>query len=94
MLIFRNLAVTVIKFGAYFLSGSASMLSEAIHSLADGTNQVREGNFLLKDLYFIYPTKIRFCCIVHMLIIHRSCWVLVSGSLLNSRLLIIRKNLL
>jgi len=38
-----NLAVTVIKFGAYFFTGSASMLSEAIHSVADGTNQVLLG---------------------------------------------------
>lgn len=35
-----------IKFGAYLYTGSASMLSEAIHSLADAANQVCSGDFL------------------------------------------------
>src|SRR4051812_17270610 len=35
-----NLFVTVIKFFAASLSGSSSMLSEAIHSLADTINQI------------------------------------------------------
>ncbi|XP_012566700.1 proton-coupled zinc antiporter SLC30A9, mitochondrial isoform X1 [Hydra vulgaris] len=35
-----NLVVTSIKFGAYIYTGSASMLSEAIHSLADAANQM------------------------------------------------------
>lgn len=35
-----NLIVTFIKFCAYFYTGSASMLSESIHSLADAANQV------------------------------------------------------
>ena len=30
----------VFKFGAYLYTGSASMLSEAVHSLADFANQV------------------------------------------------------
>ncbi|XP_057294314.1 proton-coupled zinc antiporter SLC30A9, mitochondrial-like [Hydractinia symbiolongicarpus] len=38
-----NLTVTFIKFGAYFYTGSASMLSEAIHSLADAANQMLLG---------------------------------------------------
>ena len=35
-----NLAVAVIKFAAYLVSGSAAMLTEAIHSLVDTLNQV------------------------------------------------------
>lgn len=35
-----NLAVMLFKFGAYLYSGSATMLSESIHSLADMLNQV------------------------------------------------------
>jgi len=38
-----NLIVTFIKFCAYFYTGSASMLSESIHSLADAANQVLLG---------------------------------------------------
>ena len=36
-----NFAVLVFKLMAYFHTGSASMLSEAVHSLADMINQVR-----------------------------------------------------
>ena len=36
-----NVAVFVIKLLAYFHTGSAAMLSEAIHSLVDALNQVR-----------------------------------------------------
>ena len=35
-----NLAVMLFKFGAYLYTGSATMLSESIHSLADMLNQV------------------------------------------------------
>lgn len=35
-----NLGIAIAKFGAFFLSGSASMLSEGIHSLADTMNQI------------------------------------------------------
>lgn len=35
-----NLAVTLLKIGAFLLSGSGAMLSEAIHSAADTGNQV------------------------------------------------------
>lgn len=35
-----NSFVTVLKFGAFLVSGSGSMLSEAIHSFADTGNQL------------------------------------------------------
>ncbi len=35
-----NLGIAVIKFGAFLLTSSSSMLSEAIHSVADTANQV------------------------------------------------------
>ncbi|WP_062518610.1 cation diffusion facilitator family transporter [Demequina silvatica] len=35
-----NLAIGLTKFGAYALTGSSSMLAEAIHSVADSGNQV------------------------------------------------------
>ena len=35
-----NIAVAILKFGSYFYTGSASMLSEAIHSVIDTMNQV------------------------------------------------------
>lgn len=31
--------VTVVKFGAFLVTGSASMLSEAVHSMGDSLNQ-------------------------------------------------------
>ncbi len=37
--IFANGVLTVIKFGAFAVSGSAALLSEGIHSLADCSNQ-------------------------------------------------------
>ncbi|XP_046852744.1 zinc transporter 9-like [Xenia sp. Carnegie-2017] len=37
--IISNFTVMMFKFGAYFYTGSASMLSEAVHSLADFANQ-------------------------------------------------------
>ena len=38
-----------IKFAAYLYTGSASMLSEAIHSLADAANQVCSGDLFGKN---------------------------------------------
>ena len=37
--IFANGVLTVVKFGAFAVSGSAALLSEGIHSLADCSNQ-------------------------------------------------------
>lgn len=34
-----NFLITVLKFGGYFMSNSSSLFSEAVHSLADTTNQ-------------------------------------------------------
>ena len=45
-----NLAVFIIKMGAYFYTSSATMLSEAIHSLADMLNQVACARVLLAKL--------------------------------------------
>jgi len=38
-----NFTVSIMKFGAYFWTGSAAMLSESIHSMADLANQVLLG---------------------------------------------------
>ncbi len=40
-----NCAVFVFKVLAYLYSGSAAMLSEAVHSLADMLNQVHVNNY-------------------------------------------------
>jgi len=46
--LFANLLITVLKFIAAFLTGSSGMMAEALHSLADTTNQI----FLLLGLRF------------------------------------------
>lgn len=46
--LFANGLITILKFVAAFLTGSAGMMAEALHSLADTTNQV----FLLLGLRF------------------------------------------
>jgi cation diffusion facilitator family transporter len=46
--LFANALITVLKFGAAMMTGSSGMMAEALHSLADTTNQV----FLLLGLRF------------------------------------------
>ena len=35
-----NLGIAIAKFIGYFLTGSAAMLAEAVHSVADTSNQI------------------------------------------------------
>ncbi len=46
--LFANALITVLKFGAAVITGSSGMMAEALHSIADTTNQV----FLLLGLRF------------------------------------------
>lgn len=46
--LFANAVITVLKFAAAVLTGSSGMMAEALHSLADTTNQI----FLLLGLRF------------------------------------------
>ncbi|HEV2834420.1 MAG TPA: cation diffusion facilitator family transporter [Pyrinomonadaceae bacterium] len=46
--LFANGLIAVLKFGAAFITGSSGMMAEALHSVADTTNQV----FLLLGLRF------------------------------------------
>src|SRR5256714_3754085 len=46
--LFANALIAVLKLGAAFITGSSSMMAEALHSVADTTNQV----FLLLGLRF------------------------------------------
>ncbi len=46
--LFANGLITILKFGAAVITGSSGMMAEALHSLADTTNQV----FLLLGLRF------------------------------------------
>ena len=46
--LFANALITILKFGAAIMTGSSGMMAEALHSLADTTNQV----FLLLGLRF------------------------------------------
>ena len=46
--LFANGLITILKFGAAFITGSSGMMAEALHSFADTTNQV----FLLLGLRF------------------------------------------
>jgi divalent metal cation (Fe/Co/Zn/Cd) transporter len=36
---FANLGIAIAKFGGFLVTGAASMLAEAVHSLADTGNQ-------------------------------------------------------
>lgn len=38
--LFANLGIAIMKFGAWLLTGAASLLAEAVHSVADATNQL------------------------------------------------------
>jgi divalent metal cation (Fe/Co/Zn/Cd) transporter len=51
-----NSLITVLKFGAAVITGSSSMMAEALHSLADTTNQI----FLLLGLRFYRLGNLRF----------------------------------
>src|SRR5882762_10374431 len=46
--LFVNALITILKFGAAMMTGSSGMMAEALHSLADTTNQI----FLLLGLRF------------------------------------------
>src|SRR5437016_6957790 len=46
--LFANALITILKFAAAVITGSSGMMAEALHSLADTTNQV----FLLLGLRF------------------------------------------
>src|SRR5919107_4713983 len=46
--LFANGLITVLKFAAAFITGSSGMMAEALHSVADTTNQI----FLLLGLRF------------------------------------------
>ena len=58
-----NTAVLIFKLIAYFYTGSAAMLSEAIHSLADILNQVMTSLLIIvsiKIYFFAYCS----CCLL------------------------------
>ena len=81
-----NFSVFVFKLFAYFYSGSATMLSEAIHSLADLLNQVRKMNHKPTSTFSICMCSFTMCSLSFSVY-----WHLVLLSLFVYQILITRE---